>query len=69
MTSINSEDLLTRKRAAPEMGMSAPVLSINAFIEQELERLENFAQPAVQRGEVLPSLNVAFRLGLCQAWA
>lgn len=63
------EDLLTRKRAAPEMGLSAPVTSINAFIEQELERLESFAQPAVQRGEVLPSLNEAFHLSLRDAWA
>jgi predicted nucleotidyltransferase len=63
------DDLLARKRAAPEMGLSAPVTSINAFIEQKLERLENFAQPAVQRGAKLPSLNEAFQLGLREAWA
>src|SRR5450830_1291822 len=63
------EDLLTRKWAAPEMGLSAPVTSINAFIEHELERLESFAQPAMQRGELLPSLNEAFHLSLHDAWA
>jgi uncharacterized protein len=37
------ELLLAKKRAAPELGLSAPVLSINEFIEQELERLEGYA--------------------------
>ena len=34
------QDLLRKKMAAPEMGLSEPIASINAFIEQELERLE-----------------------------
>ena len=33
--------LLERKKAAPEMGLAAPVPSIHGFIEHELERLEH----------------------------
>jgi predicted nucleotidyltransferase len=32
--------LLQKKSAAPELGLSEPVSSINAFVEAELERLE-----------------------------
>ena len=61
--------LLVRKRAAPEFGLESPVMSINAFIESELERLESFTAPASQRGEVLPRLNEVFRGSLREAWA
>lgn len=58
--------LLTRKRAAPEMGLDHPVASINAFIERELERLEAVAPASFQRPDVLPSLNEIFHRSLQQ---
>lgn len=61
--------LLDRKRAAPELGRSAPVSSINDFIEAELERLEQFHSQVQPRGDVLPSLNDVFRACLQSAWA
>ena len=63
------EALLERKRAAPEMGLEAPVSSIHAFVEAELERLENITTSSTHRGEVLSKLNEVFRLSLQQAWA
>lgn len=62
------DTLLDRKRAAPEMGLSAPVASINAFIESELERLDSAIPAPSQRGDVLPDLNAVFRSTLLQAW-
>lgn len=61
--------LLEQKRAAPEMGLAAPVPSIHAFIETELERLETFSPQPSPRGDVLSKLNDVFRLSLQQAWA
>jgi predicted nucleotidyltransferase len=61
-------ELLERKRAAPELGLSAPVRSINDFIETELERLESIKPLATQRGEVLPRLNEVFHACLDEAW-
>ena len=55
------ETLLERKRAAPELGREPPVPNINAFIERELERLDNFLPPAHRRNEVMPNLNDVFR--------
>ena len=63
------QDLLARKRAAPELGLAPPVASINAFIEQELERHEGVAPPSEERGNVLPLLNDTFRQSLREAWA
>ncbi len=63
------EDLLKRKRLAPELGLASPVESINAFIERELERLESLNQPVLERGEVLPNLSDVFRHSLREAWA
>jgi predicted nucleotidyltransferase len=60
--------LLERKRAAPEMGKEAPVASIHAFVESELERLEAIVLPPSQRRELLPQLNDIFRRSLHQAW-
>jgi uncharacterized protein len=36
------DELLDRKKHAPEMGLAAQVPTIHSFIEQELERLETF---------------------------
>ena len=63
------QDLLARKRAAPELGLAPPVASINAFIEHELERLEGVAPPSRERGNVLQLLNDTFRQSLREAWA
>lgn len=64
----NIHALLLRKRSVPEMGMDAPVRSINSFIEQELERLEAVTPTPFRRGDVLPDLNAVFHRGLEQAW-
>ncbi|UTY57105.1 nucleotidyltransferase domain-containing protein [Massilia sp. erpn] len=52
--------LLEQKRAAPELGLSKPVPSLNAFIERELERLEHPDIARVTRGEVVSQLNSLF---------
>ena len=61
-------DLLTRKRAAPELGLSAPVRSINEFIEGELERLEQIHPQPSPRGEVLTRLDDVFQASLRETW-
>jgi len=53
-------DLLARKREAPEMGLAKPVASINAFIEDELERLESVNPQHTQKSEPVPRLNALF---------
>jgi predicted nucleotidyltransferase len=60
-------DLLARKRAAPELGLSDPIPSINAFIESELARLEGYATERQKRESVLPSLNALFHATLDEA--
>lgn len=60
--------LLERKRAAPEMGLEAPVASIHAFIEAELERLDGVTSSPPDRREALPELNRVFRSSIQQAW-
>jgi predicted nucleotidyltransferase len=62
-------DLLARKRAAPELGLGPAVPSIGAFVESELERLEEIAAPISQRVGVLPQLNEVFYASLREAWA
>lgn len=61
--------LLERKRAAQELGLAAPVKSIDDFIDAELERLEGFSPPATERGDVLPQLDEVFHRSLGEAWA
>ena len=56
--------LLTRKRAAPEMGLDHPVASIHAFIERELEQLELIVPTSFQRPDMLSSLNEIFHRSL-----
>lgn len=63
------EELLARKRAAPELGLAAPVRSISEFIGRELERLENLSEPPRQdNGDVQGALNEMFRECLREAW-
>lgn len=55
------QDLQARKRVAPETWVGDVVPSLNAFIEQELARLESL-QPEVEgRSTTLPTLNALFR--------
>ncbi len=55
--------LLERKRAAPEMGLEPPVASIHAFIERELEQLEE-VQVESTAITAMDSLNELFRAEL-----
>ncbi|MDO5506610.1 MAG: nucleotidyltransferase domain-containing protein, partial [Pseudoxanthomonas suwonensis] len=56
--------LLDLKRAAPEMGLSAPVPSINEFIESELARLESIKPPKLHEPDRAKLLNVLFQKNL-----
>lgn len=58
------DDLLLRKRAAPEMGLSKPVVSINAFVEAELDRLEPSTPEFPARVTPIPMLNTLFHATL-----
>jgi predicted nucleotidyltransferase len=57
-------DLLLKKKAAPEMGLSAPVASINAFIEKELARLETIVPQRDGKAERVNGLTDVFRATL-----
>lgn len=61
--------LLERKRAAPEMGLEAPVASIHNFIERELERLEAIVPATWRKNDISPRLNELFRRIVSEAWA
>ncbi len=52
--------LLERKRGAPEMGLGDPVPSINAFVEEQLERLEAMSPETTRQAAALPVLNTLF---------
>lgn len=54
------QELLARKRQAPEMGFSEPVPSINRFIEAELERLETVNPLRSRKSEQIENLNALF---------
>ncbi|KPF67199.1 nucleotidyltransferase [beta proteobacterium AAP99] len=54
-------ELLAKKKSAPEMGLAPQVRSIHAFIEAELERLEN-VQPVGVQVSKMDALNDLFRL-------
>ncbi|SFU45654.1 nucleotidyltransferase domain-containing protein [Pseudoduganella namucuonensis] len=58
------EVLLEKKRAAPEMGLSAPVASLNAFIEAELARLEATPVAVSKRANAIDGLNALFHATL-----
>lgn len=62
------DELVRRKRAAPELGLSAPIASIDAFIASELERLESLAPPREDRADMLSALDGVFRACLDEAW-
>lgn len=63
------KELLERKRAAPEMGLEAPVASIQAFVERELERLEAVVPAVSEKHNISPKLNDLFRAIVNEAWA
>lgn len=62
------DELLRKKRAAPEMGLEPPVESIHRYIETELERVELIAIPKAKAPAKLPLLNRVFRECLAEAW-
>lgn len=51
------EVLLAKKRASPEMGLADPVVSLNAFIEEELLRLEQITPSRSSRPQAISKLN------------
>lgn len=61
---VDIEELLARKRMAPELGLSEPVASINRFIEAELARLEIINPQRTQKAEVIERLNALFHATL-----
>lgn len=60
--------LLTRKRAAPEMGLESAIPSIHAFIEAELQRLEAIPLPNEPAPDKLSLLDSIFHRCLADAW-
>ena len=52
--------LLDRKRAAPEMGLGDPVLSINAFVAEQLARLEAMRPEITRQPSAISALNIVF---------
>lgn len=62
------DNLLAQKRLAPELGLAAPVTSINAFIESELARLEAVNPRRSQRPEPVPRLNALFQATLAEPY-
>jgi uncharacterized protein len=56
--------LLQRKSTAPEMGLSEPVGSINAFIDAELQRVEAVVPKPDSRSVSIPELNELFHATL-----
>lgn len=56
--------LLAIKRGAQETGLSAPIASIDAFIDEELSRLEALHPQRHDRPDPLPGLNALFHATL-----
>jgi hypothetical protein len=54
------DDLLRKKRDAPELGLSPQVPAIHQFVEDELTRLEAIAPTRDDRSTPLPLLNTLF---------
>ena len=54
------DTLLDRKRGAPEMGLGDPVLSINAFVAEQLARLETIRPEATRQPGTITALNNMF---------
>lgn len=52
--------LLERKRDAPEMGLGDPVPTLNAFVEEQLARLETMRPEATRQSGAVPALNALF---------
>lgn len=56
--------LLDQKRGSPEMGVFEPVPSLNAFIEEELNRLESMSPERSTKYEAISKLNELFHATL-----
>ena len=62
------EDLVALKMQTPELGLSAKIPELNAFIETELTRLETMTPEVVRHEGVLGRLNDLFHTTLFEAW-
>ena len=62
------DDLVALKKQTPELGLSPKVPELNAFIEQELMRLDGQNPEVIRHEGVLRHLNVLFHAALDQAW-
>ena len=61
--------LLERKRGAPEMGLGDPVPGINAFVEQQLARLETMHPESTRPAGAVQALNTLFHAVLDESAA
>ena len=61
--------LLELKRRSPELGDGPAIGPISAFVERELERLEELPVAPDKRPQVLPQLNQIFVTCIERAWA
>ncbi len=61
--------LLERKRGAPEMGLGDPVSGINAFVEQQLARLETMHPESTRPPGAVQALNTLFHAVLDESAA
>ncbi|MEQ1513676.1 MAG: nucleotidyltransferase domain-containing protein [Lysobacteraceae bacterium] len=57
---MDIDALLDRKRGAPEMGLGDPVRSINAFVAEQLARLETMRPEATRQPGAVSALNALF---------
>lgn len=60
MLRADIDDLLERKRAAPEMGLGDPILSIDAFVAEQLARLEVMRPEITRQPNAISALNIVF---------
>ncbi len=62
------DDLITVKRASPELGLSPQIAPIQQFIERELDRLETIKPTRGERKEIEPLLSELFRSVVKETW-
>ncbi|MGY2258722.1 nucleotidyltransferase domain-containing protein [Pseudomonas sp. SDO55104_S430] len=62
------DDLLTIKRASPEMGLSPQIMTIQKYVEREINRLEAVKPPRNERKDVEPLLSEMFRSVMRETW-
>jgi len=60
--------LLERKSISSEMDVSAPLPSLNQYIESELDRLEAFARDSIASPDHMEAANALFRSLVRETW-